>query len=186
MIYDCADHRNVADVHGTWQQLLEATHSKIADDPSQDQQPWEAVVTMMKHMADRLGNSEVIFNAEHIIEMLERYAAEYQNNMGPRFWVIDLLFEVNIPYETIIGVLQTMWYSGLAPFSGQTQKRKLAEHIVYTCEEWYEDCIRTNSRLFGSEDNAQDVSELLGTISPTLSDSSAADLIRRNIQRSFR
>jgi nuclear pore complex protein Nup155 len=188
MVYDSADHRNAADINATWHQLLEATHMKSANDPGQSQQPYEAVITMIKDMADRLNHSEVTFNPESIIAMIEKYAVEYQNNIGPRTWVVDLFIEVNIPFETIVTVLQTMWYSGLAPFSGPTQKRKLADHIVYTCEQWYEDCVRTNSRLYGSDDNAQDISELLGALSPTLSpnESALAEQIRRNIQRSFR
>jgi nuclear pore complex protein Nup155 len=188
MIYECADHRNVADINATWQQLLEATHLKVANDPTQNQQPYEAVVTMIKDMADRLNHSEITFNPEAIIEMIEKYAVEYQNNVGPRTWVVDLFIEVNIPYETIVSVLQTMWYSGLAPFSGPNQKRKLADHIVYTCEEWYENCVRTNTRLYGSDDNAQDISELLGSLIPTLSpnEAASANQLRRNIQRSFR
>jgi nuclear pore complex protein Nup155 len=188
IIYECADHKNAADISGTWQQLLEATHLKVVNDPSQTQQPYEAVVTMVKDMADKLKRSESTFNPETIIELIEKYSVEHQNNVGPRTWVVDLFIEVKIPYETIVSVLQSMWYSNLAPFSAPIPRRKLAEHIVYTCKQWYEYCVRTNTIFYNSDDNAHDIIELLGLLQQSLLPQEVAevDQLRNNISSSFR
>ena len=187
MIYDCADHRNDADITATWQQLLESTHLKVHDDPNASQQPYEAVVTMMKDMADRLNHSETTFNPHTLIPMIERYALEHQNNVGPRTWVPDLFIDVQFPYDTIVSVLQGMWFSNLAPFTSRS-KGILAVHIIYVCEQWFHHCISTNQRLYGSDDNAQDISEVLDQLRSQVSgdEQQKVDELRRNIDRSFR
>ncbi|TVY71410.1 Nucleoporin [Lachnellula suecica] len=187
MIYECADHRNDADVAGTWTQLIENTHIKVNDDPDAGQQPYEAIITTLKDMADRLNHSERTFNPSILIPMIERYAFEYQQGVGSRHWVPDLFMEVGFPHETIVATLQGMWYSNNPPFNDH-RKRILAEHAVYVCDQWYEECVRTNTRLYGSDENAQEISELLGLLGADLLpvERNKVEQLQRKIQRSFR
>jgi len=188
MIYECADHRNDADVSGTWEQLIQSTHVKVDSDPNAGQHPYEAIVTLLKDMADRLSHSEGTFNPALLIPMIEKYAFEFQNNASPRYWVPDLFIEVGFPHETIVTTLQNLWYSNSPPFIGDRRRRVLAEHVVYVCDQWYEECVRTNTRLYGSDENAQEMSELLGLLTTALlpRDQEAVNQLRRKIQRSFR
>lgn len=115
---------------------------------------------MMRDMAHRLSLSETTFSPALLIPMIETYAIEFQNNVGPRTWVEDLFISIGFPYESIVSQIQGMWYNNVAPF---TDRRKvvLARHIIYVLGQWYEECIRSNTRLFGSDENAEDVNQLL-------------------------
>ncbi|TVY13810.1 Nucleoporin [Lachnellula arida] len=188
MIYECADHRNDADVKATWEQLISSTHVKVDSDPNAGQKPYEAVITLFKDMADRLNHSESTFNPTVLIPMIEKYACEFQHNASSRNWVPDLFIEVGFPFETIIATLQSVWYSNSPPFNVASRRKVLAEHVVYICDQWYEECVRTNTRLYGSDENAQEMSELLGLLSNDLQsrDQDAVNQLRRKIQRSFR
>ena len=102
--------------------------------------------------------------------------------------MIDLFIDVGFAYETILGIIQGMWYNDMAPFVGR-HKRILADHMLYVCEQWYEDCVRHNTRLYGGDDNAVEISGLLDILTERglqpAEQERAADL-RRKIQRSLR
>ncbi|KAH8804905.1 putative nucleoporin [Xylogone sp. PMI_703] len=188
LIYEAADHRNDADINSTWQNILESTHSKVANDPNATELPYEAVITMVRDMAHRLNYSETTFSAAMLIPMIEKYAIEFQRDVGPRTWVIDLFIHVHFHYETILSILQNIFYGEVAPFSGRN-RRLIAEHMLYTIKEWYQDCVRSNTRLFGSEENAQGISDMLEVLvqnglSPD--DQEQANDLRVRIERSFR
>ena len=190
-IYEAANHRNPADINATWQALLDATHNKVVDaGANAGQQPYEAVITMVRAMHQRLGSSELCFSPQFLIPLLERYGIEHQNGVGPEFWLPDLFIEVDFAYETIVQILQAMWYSNIAPFTGR-RKQILAAHLLYVLEQWFLDCERNNNRLFGSDENAQDISQLLEALAAGGEALRAQDVekcaeLRRRILRSFR
>jgi nuclear pore complex protein Nup155 len=169
--------------------LIDATHNDVANDPAAQQLPYEAIISMMRNMAQRLSNSEITFSPQLLIPMLERYAIEFQYNVGPRTWLPDLFIEVHFPYETIISVIQNMWYNNIAPFTGP-RKRHLAEHMIYALTQWYEDCVKTNTRLFGSDENANDINDFLEELGQDeylqQSDRDNIGDLRRKILRAFR
>jgi nuclear pore complex protein Nup155 len=127
---------------------------------SQTQKPYEAIIITVRDMANRLNLSEATFSPHMIIPLIERYAIEQQYNIGPKTWVPDLFIEVGFPHETIVAVLQNMWYNNIAPFT-EHRKRVLAEHIVYVLESWYGVCKSRNEILFAGEENCEEVVELL-------------------------
>lgn len=187
-IYEAADHRNEADIHATWQQLVDQTHQIVSEDPAATQAPWEAQITMLRDMSQRLSNSENTFSPQVLIPMLEIYAQTFQNGVGPRTWLPDLFITVGFPFETIVAVLQNMWYTNTYPFTGQ-RKRILADHMLYVLGQWYEDCVKTNTRLFGSDENAQDINELLEGLNAggfTGDGEQVCADLRRKILRAFR
>jgi nuclear pore complex protein Nup155 len=142
---------------------------------------------MMRDMAHRLSLSETTFSPGLLIPMIEQYAVEYQNGVGPRTWVEDLFISVGFPYESIVANIQSMWYNNVAPFTGQ-RKQILAKHIIYVLGQWYEECIRSNNRLFGSDENADDVNqllELLGSEALGPQDTEALHMLKRKIARAW-
>ena len=81
-----------------------------------------------------------------------------------------------------------MYYNDTAPFVDRN-KRILADHILYICQQWYEDCMRSNQWLFGSEENAQDISHMLRELVQNglqPDEQEQANELRRKIDRSFR
>jgi len=143
---------------------------------------------MMKDMAHRLALSESTYPSHVLIPMIDTYAIEQQDGVGPRNWVPDLFIEVGFPFETIVSTLQTMWYNNVAPFTGR-RKGGLAGDVVYVLGQWYEDCVRSNTRLFGSEENMNQINELLGVLSQEQFEPGGAEALRelrRKILRAFR
>lgn len=188
MIYEAADHRNDADINSTWQNLLDATHAKVVENPKATEKPFEAVINMVRDMAHRLNLSESTFSPAVLIPMIEKYALECQRDVGPQTWVVDLFIHVNFPFETILNILQTMFYNDVAPFSGRN-RRILGDHMLYTIQQWYQECVRTNARLFGGEGNAQEISQLLVMLSQNGLGKEEVDKaldLRNNIDRAFR
>jgi nuclear pore complex protein Nup155 len=161
MIYQAADHRNPADIESTWLNLLESTHRKIVDQGDKAKEmPYEAVVQVVRDMAARLNLSETTFSPTLLVPMLERYAFEHQRGVGESTWVMDLFIDVKIPYETLISVLETMFYNDEAPFEGRN-RRYIAKEMLYVIRKWYETCLLGNMRLFGGGDNAATITQTL-------------------------
>jgi len=187
-IYEAADHRNNADINATWQSLLEATHAKVANDPNAAELPYEAVINMFRDMANRLNHSESTFPPTFLIPLIEKYALESQRGVGSPTWVVDLFLSVSFHPETILSVLQEMFYNDIAPFTGRN-KAILPNHMLYTIQQWYHECVRNNQRLFGGDENARAINELLSTLirsglSPD--DQEQATELMKKIGKSFR
>lgn len=101
-----------------------------------------------------------------LIPLIENYAVSNPSRGAPATWVPDLFLHVKFSHESIVATLQNMYYNELQPFVGRN-KRVLAEHILYVCQQWYNDCVRNNKAIFGSDDNAREIDELLQTLGPT-------------------
>lgn len=158
----------------------------MGNDPNAAQQPYEAVVNVLREMSHRLKNSEATFSPSMLVPMIETYALEHQNGVGPPNWVVDLFIQVNFPFEIILGLLQEMYQNEVAPFVGRN-KHVLADHMIYTCEQWYQDCIRSNKRLFGSEENAMEIQQILHHLSENSAQAQnhRATTLMTKIQRSY-
>ncbi|PBP16344.1 hypothetical protein BUE80_DR012878 [Diplocarpon rosae] len=188
-IYEAAAHTNEADIMTTWVTLLNQTHDR-AELPSSTQAPYEAVITMVRDMSNRLSGSESTFSPYNMIPLLASYCAEKQFQLGPRTWLVDLFIEVKFPFETIISVLRDLWSNSAPPFLG-SKKGALASWMVYTIEMWYQDCVLTNQPLFGGEANAESVTDILIEIESApggldQTDLQASQELRRKILRAFR
>ncbi|KAL2061523.1 hypothetical protein VTL71DRAFT_6900 [Oculimacula yallundae] len=189
-IYQVANHRNDADIRATWQSLIDQVHD-LASEPDSTQAPYEAVITKIRDMAQRLHNSETTFSPYMIIPLLETYAVNKQNQLAPRTWLPDLFLEVGFSPEAILHVLNDMWSNTTPPFTGN-RKSILAGHMVYVMEHWYQECIRTNTPLYGSTSNADSIKDLLnelqraGPAGPDRQDLQVASELQRKIMRSFR
>lgn len=144
------------------------------------------VYAKVQEMAGRLNHSETTFSPNIVVPLLEEYAVVHQNGVGPREWVPDLMIRCGIAFETLISIIQGMWYNNLQPFTGR-HRVLLAEHILFLCTQWYEHCLARNERIFGSDEAAQEINELLEVIGGSLEGKGQQDGedLRRVIRRSF-
>lgn len=119
--------------------------------------------------------------------MIEKYAHEFQRDVGPPTWVMDLFIDVGVRYESIVPVLKGMFYNDEAPFRGANRVH-IANELVYVIGRWYAHCIRNNLALFGGDSNAAAINDLLimlcnnGLRGANLE---AAMDIRRQIERQY-
>jgi len=96
--------------------------------------------------------------------MLEKYAFEYQRDVGPPHWVMDTFIDVGVPFETLLSILESMFYNDEAPFQGPRNRRVIAHDMIYVIQRWYEDGIRSNTKVFGGEANQAAISETLSVL----------------------
>jgi nuclear pore complex protein Nup155 len=115
-------------------------------------------------MGPRLNFSETTFSPAMLIPMIEKYAINNPSGAPPN-WVPDLFLHVKFSHESIVATLQNMYFNEMQPFVGRN-KRVLAEHILYICQQWYNDCARKNKAIFGGEDNVRDIDNLLQNLAP--------------------
>ncbi|KAI9821284.1 MAG: hypothetical protein M1827_004020 [Pycnora praestabilis] len=160
LIYQAADHRNPADVKATWQNLLESTHRETTE--RGEPQPWEAMTEKVRSLGNRLNLSESTFPIPDLVPMLETYAYEHQRNIPPSTWIPDLFIEIQIPYESLLPVLETIFYNDEAPFQGRSNKRYISQDMLYVIQRWFQDTVRGgDGRILGGEANAASVSQTL-------------------------
>ncbi|KAL8813920.1 MAG: hypothetical protein Q9223_006823 [Gallowayella weberi] len=162
LIYEAADHRVASDIKATWQNLLDAAHEQ-AELINEGPQPYEMVAETVRTLGNRLGLSETMFPVSDLLPMLKRYAFHHQRNVGPETWVVDIFTDLQVPYETIYSVLEGMFYNDEPPFQGRN-RRIIGNDMVYITGAWFHDSIRGSGTIFGGEDNAIAVSDMLHTV----------------------
>lgn len=119
--------------------------------------------------------------------MLKRYAFEFQNNIGPETWVVDVLVEINVPFESLFAVLEAMFYGDEAPFQGRN-RRYIANDLLYVVRLWYQQTSRGNGKVLGNEENATAVSQTLQLLVSGLDPNQAEEcqILRGRIENSLR
>jgi len=152
LIYQVADHRNPADIRASWQELINQTSREAL--LLRDALPWEAVGDKVRNLGRRLQGADATFPVQTLLPMLERYSLEDAAQGAPKTWAIDIFLNVDIPHESLLPVLEQIYYSNEHPFVG-TQRRIIAAHLVYVVRTWLEGSSRRGERIpFGSEENA--------------------------------
>ena len=158
LIYQAADHRNPSDIRQTWANLLDRTHEQAAE--RGEPLPYEAVSEKVRGLGSRLNLSESMFPISDLLPMLKRYAYEFQNDVGPETWVMDTFIDVQVPFESLVSVLESMFYNDEAPFQGRN-RRYIANDLIYVIGLWFSETSRGAETVFGGESNAEGVSQLL-------------------------
>jgi len=177
VVYQTADHRAASDIRATWQNLLEAAHQEA--ESAGDVTPWEAVAEKVRNLGVRLSMSESTFpickfppshsnlilptnspSPAVVLPMLLRYSYEYQHNVGPTTWVLDIFLDLSVSHEVLVSILEAMYYNNETPFEGRN-RRPVAVNMLHVIQRWYSDSAQSAGRAFGSEENAAAVSELL-------------------------
>ena len=123
-------------------------------------QPYEVVIEKVQSLAKRLNLSETIFPIGDIVPILEKYAFEFQNGVGPRTWLVDSLVGVSVPFESLFTVLEGMFYNDEAPFQGRN-RRYIAHDIIYVAGLWFQDSSRGAGMILGGEGNAAAITQTL-------------------------
>ncbi|KAF1819507.1 nucleoporin-domain-containing protein [Dissoconium aciculare CBS 342.82] len=161
ILYQVADHRNPADIQASWRSLIDQTDSGAPEQV----QPWEAVGDEVRRMGRRLHTANASFPIQFLLPLLERYAIDpKRQSTPPESWAVDLFLDLEIPHETLLPVLEQMYYSNEQPFIGN--KRKIiAAKMVHLIQKWFEVSERSGERvLFGGEENFSTVQDCLQTL----------------------
>jgi nuclear pore complex protein Nup155 len=112
-----------------------------------------------------------------LLPLLERYAFEFQRDVGPASWVVDTFLDIGVPYETILPVLESMFYNDETPFQGKN-RRIIAKDILHVLSKWYRASARSNTALFGSDVNARHAAHMLGLLQQNGLDGGDAEACR--------
>ncbi|KAL8662879.1 MAG: hypothetical protein Q9202_004301 [Teloschistes flavicans] len=162
LIYDVADHRVASDIKATWQNLLERVHAE-AEVQNDGPEPYQMVAETIRSLGTKLGLSETMFPVATLLPMLKRYAFNFQPNAGSETWVLDVFIDLQVPFETIWAVLENMFYNDEQPFQGRN-RRFIGNDMVHIARLWFQDSLRGSGTLYGGEDNAYGVSQMLHLI----------------------
>ena len=163
-IYQVADHRDSSQISQTWQQAIEQEHA-IALDRAQNgdegaPQPFEAVAELVRTLGNKLQMSESTFPVQFLLPLLQRYYFQHQRAVAPTHWVVDLFLELQVAYERIFDVLETMFYTNEIPFTGMNRK-PIAQDLLYVIERWLHDTTKGGAVVFDSEEGALRVDQAL-------------------------
>lgn len=164
LLYKVADHRNPADIRTSWEQLIKDTSTESIALYGQQMKPWEAVGEEVRRLGRRLGINPSTFPINSLLPLLEAYAYEPRAQHPPDTWAIDIFLDLEIPHETLLPVLESMFYGNMQPFTG-SRKKKLAEKMVYVIGKWFVESEKSGERvLFGSEENLSLVQDCLASL----------------------
>lgn len=151
----------MTDIRSTWETLLDQTHQAAA--AKDGVRPYEAVIEQVRSLGSRLRMSELVFPVRILIPMIEQYKLQYQRGVGPPTWVVDLMLDLEVPYETIYTTLEGMFYIDEAPFTGP-HKKIIGDDLLYTVQRWYSESVRLGGTVFGTDAMAARISEVLGLV----------------------
>jgi nuclear pore complex protein Nup155 len=141
-----------------WQNLLQTLHDQTVE--RGESLPYEAVIQKVRWLGSRLRMSETVFPVSVLLAMLERYSIEYQKDVGPPTWVVDLFLDLEVPHDRLYSTLETMFYNEEAPFQGPN-RGFIAQDLLYLIRRWFHDTVRMGGIVFGDESMAEHVSETL-------------------------
>lgn len=150
-------------IRTTWASLIASIHTQtLAKGPNSNVRPYEVIVNTVRDLSHKL-TSDTFFPPRELIPLIEKYALEYPDNVASRNWVPELFIDIAIPYETIVPILEDMFFAAEVPFSGN-HKMVLARHLVYVASRWLDDCVRGNKPIFGSRDGGQAMVAILESL----------------------
>lgn len=138
-IFQGADYRGANEIKKCWEQLISQVHEKAVTE--QQVQPFELVADTVRRLGSRFSLSEYIFPPNDLVPLLEIYAYENQRDVGPPTWVVDTLLDAGIVHETLLRILDEMFWRDEVPFKG-TARRRLVRDAVYVVEKWFASAVR--------------------------------------------
>lgn len=164
LIYQVADHRNAADIRASWQNLIDQTNDRAQAEYGRDARAWETVGEKVRELGRRLNVNDATFPVQTLMPMLEKYFMEPKEATPPPTWVPDLFLDLEIPHETLLPVMEQMFYSNEYPFQGSKNK-VIGAQMVYLLQSWQNESRRRGERtVFGSEENANMVLDCLASL----------------------
>ena len=189
-IYQVADHRNPADIKTSWQNLIEQTDTHSLAMYGKHARPWEAVGEKVRELGRKLNGADSVFPLQILLPMLERYAIQPHDVKPPPNWALDLFLDLDVPHETLLPILEGLYYGNEHPFVG-SKRRVIASQMVYLVQSWFRESERKGERVvFGSEENASLAVDCASTLLRTEELDAAsrrdAEVLVEAVQRSLR
>lgn len=168
LIYAVADHRNPVDIKTTWQNLVDATGAESQALYERSAQSWETLGQKIRDLGRRLEGSDAFFPVHEIVPMLDRYIAgpkqSGEHKPSPE-WVLDIFLDVDVPHETLLPILEQLYYSHAEPFHKPSRRRLVAGQIIDLLFRWYRDSERRGERVvFGNEESASTVQDVVASL----------------------
>lgn len=139
-IFLAADYRGTNEIRQCWQTLVSQTHEQALSDP-QNPMPFELVADKIRTLGRRFAGSEAIFPPADMVPLLEKYAYEQQRDVGPPGWAVAALVDAGVNQDTILRVLEDMFWREETPFTGAARKR-LFNDACATVESWWQGAMR--------------------------------------------
>ncbi|KAI8944498.1 Non-repetitive/WGA-negative nucleoporin C-terminal-domain-containing protein [Xylaria longipes] len=156
IIYHVADFRNPTTIAQTWTSLIQQTHDEVLDqlatydaerrrrgaapgDPPP--QPYETLVAQIEGICHRSSKDSFIFPVPTLMPDVCRYAME--NGQDGRIgadvdWPINLFIHLDVSYDLVVRVLESMFEAQNIPFRGAGRAR-LVEWICRAVSQWLRD-----------------------------------------------
>lgn len=104
-------------------------------------------------------------------------------------WPIDKMLDLAIPHESLVTVLEDIFYSPEALWTKQKTKSRIAQLLIYTIDSWFDATARAQGIAFGSDENAvkmlELVKEVLGYLDSTRTreGKDEAERVREKVER---
>ena len=118
-----------------------------------------------------------------VLPILLQYLSQNQPEYLGKTWPVDLFLELQIPYETLLAVLESLFYRHLEPNWSGRRHELIARLIVYVARIWMQQTAKGGGVYFGSEENARSVSEILRAV---LADQRALPAAEQDVAREIR
>ncbi|KAF2098698.1 nuclear pore complex protein [Rhizodiscina lignyota] len=186
VIYQIGDYRNLPHVAATWESLIERDqfeqvqiYNEQAADSVQIAQPWERVGERIRTMGAKLQLSEVAFAIQVVLPLAAKYYVDQvlkgdgvlghnrQARMPPQEWVPALFADLSVPFETMVVVLEGLFYGNEAPWNDRRNRGIVGAWIVYVVQRWFSDSLANGAAgelVFGGEENAMGVLQTLKNV----------------------
>lgn len=161
-IYAAADHRDPSTIKGTWQQLLDQTHALTIEKGTP--QPFEAIAEEVRTLGGRLRLAEAVYPVPLLVPMLLGYSYNFQRDVAPDHWVLDIFLSQGVPCEGLFDTLEQMFYTEEKPFVGKV-KGEIVQEALYVVGKWWSESTRAGGTVvFGGEEGTRRVLEFLEAV----------------------
>ena len=104
------------------------------------------------------------YKTDDLVPLLEIYAYEHQRDVGAPTGVVDSLLEAGIPADTIVRILDEMFWRDEVPFQGAA-RRRLIRDTTYASQRWFTRAVRKGGEAVLKKDFVKGVLEGLARVS---------------------
>ncbi|OLL21763.1 putative nucleoporin [Neolecta irregularis DAH-3] len=132
-IYETANYRDPREILKCWEKILQREHENYHDGAGH---PYEAIADTFRRLGQKFLRSDVIFQPEELLPLLEKYFIEEQKDVSPPGWVPDVFLDAGVSHELVFSTLDELWERQEPPFQGKLALLLLARDILHTAEKW--------------------------------------------------
>ena len=174
LIYHAADYHNPRVISETWENLINSTHYEIEERRQEWEEqrrtteppplPFEVVSSQIQTIAHRTSLDSLIFPIETLLPIICEYAINNSQDASvgaDPAWPVLLLLQLGVSHALIARVLDRIFETQEAPFTGRRRKL-VVQWIDVAVEAWVHDVERRGTVGKGEGAIGAWVSELLG------------------------